>query len=74
MVGIFFLFNSISKATHAQAHPPTHTHALNHALARAHTHTHTQKYVVIIDFPLQQWFYEHASMLRYKYIACLVNI
>jgi hypothetical protein len=25
--------------------------------------------VILIDILLQQWFYEHASMLRYAYIA-----
>jgi hypothetical protein len=35
------------------------------------TNTHS-KYVILIAFPRQQQFYEHASMLRYKYIAWLV--
>jgi hypothetical protein len=30
------------------------------------------KYVILIALPLQQWFYERASMIRYTYIACLV--
>jgi hypothetical protein len=30
------------------------------------------QYVIIIAFPLQQWLHEHASMLRYTYIACQV--
>jgi hypothetical protein len=30
------------------------------------------KYVIIIAFPLQQWFHQRASMLHYTYIACLV--
>jgi len=29
--------------------------------------------VTLIDFPVQQWLHESASMLRYTYIACLVN-
>jgi len=29
--------------------------------------------VIIIAFPLQQWFHERASMLRYTCIACLVG-
>ena len=28
--------------------------------------------VILITFPLQQWLHERASLLRYKYIACLV--
>jgi len=32
------------------------------------------EYVTLIAFPLQQWICEHASMLRYAYTACLVNI
>jgi hypothetical protein len=27
--------------------------------------------VILIAFPLQQWFNERASMLRYTHIACL---
>jgi hypothetical protein len=32
--------------------------------------THSQ-YVVLTAFPLQQWLHEHASVLRYTYIACV---
>jgi hypothetical protein len=36
------------------------------------TATHTQsEYVTLIAFPLPQWLYERASMLRYTYIASL---
>jgi hypothetical protein len=35
------------------------------------TNTNSQ-YVILIDFPLQQWLHERASLLRYTYIACLV--
>ena len=35
------------------------------------TGTHPE-YVILIDFPLQQWLQEHASMLRYMHIDCLV--
>ena len=35
------------------------------------TNTHSE-YVIIIAFPLQQWLPERASVLRYRYIACLV--
>jgi len=30
------------------------------------------EYVVIIAFPLQQWFHERASKLRYTHVDCLV--
>jgi hypothetical protein len=33
--------------------------------------THSQ-YVIRIAFPLQQWFGEGGTTLRYTYIACLV--
>ena len=54
----------ISKATRRRAHA--------HAYAPGpppppHTHTHTQKRNT--GFPWQQWFREHASMLRYTYIV-----
>jgi hypothetical protein len=29
------------------------------------------EYVIFIAFPLQQWFHERASVLRYAYIVCL---
>ena len=35
------------------------------------TKTHSE-YVILIAFPLQQWLHEGASVLRHKYIACLV--
>jgi hypothetical protein len=31
------------------------------------------EYVILIAFPLQQCFHESPSMLRYKYIVCLVR-
>jgi hypothetical protein len=39
---------------------------------RKATNTHTSC-VVLIGFPLQQWLYEQASMLRYTYTACRVE-
>ena len=33
--------------------------------------THSE-YVILIAFPWQQWLCEHASMLCYTYMACLV--
>jgi hypothetical protein len=35
------------------------------------TNTQTE-YVIVIDFALQHWFHECASMLHYLFIACLV--
>ena len=35
------------------------------------TNTHSE-YVILIGFLLQQWSHEHASMLGYTYIACLI--
>jgi len=35
------------------------------------TNTHSG-YVILIAFPLQRWLHEHASMLRYTCIACLL--
>jgi hypothetical protein len=32
------------------------------------------EYVMLIAFPLQQWLQECASMLRYTYIAYIVNV
>jgi len=37
------------------------------------TNTHSE-YVIIVAFPWQQWLRERALILRYKYIACLVNV
>jgi hypothetical protein len=33
------------------------------------TDTHSE-YVILIAFPLQQWFHEPATILRYTYTAC----
>ena len=35
------------------------------------THTHT-KYVILVDFPRQQWLLKHSSLLHYTYIVYLV--
>jgi hypothetical protein len=65
---------------HSRKHAPSHQQALTHmrSLTRAHmhtyTHTNTQKCVILIAFPLQKWFGERASMLRYTYIASLVYV
>ena len=53
---------------HMRKHMPTSMHT------RARARTHTQKYVILNAFPRQQWFNEHASMLHYTYIACLVEL
>jgi hypothetical protein len=37
------------------------------------TNAHSE-YGLHIAFPLQQWLHEHSSVLRYTYIACLVNL
>ena len=36
------------------------------------TSTHSE-YVILTAFPPQQWLHQRASMLRYMYIACLVD-
>jgi hypothetical protein len=36
------------------------------------TETHSEC-VILIAFPLQNWFHERASVLRYTYVACLVK-
>ena len=63
---------SISEATHAQAHAsgrsPTHTCSRERPL----THARTQIYVILTDFPRQQWLRGSVSVLRYTHIACLV--
>ena len=62
----------IIKATHAQAQfrvrAPAH---------QIHTHkrAHTNKEICnTFSSPRQQWFCERALILRYTYIACLVNL
>jgi len=32
------------------------------------------EYVICIDFPVQHWLHERASMLRYTHAACLVCV
>jgi hypothetical protein len=52
----------ISKATRVHAH------------AHAHARTHIFMYVILSAFPHQQRFRKHALMLRYTYIAPVVDI
>ena len=54
-------------ATCLQVNAPAHSH--KQALR---ARTHAKKYVIIIAFPLQQWFRERASVLRNTYVAFLV--
>jgi hypothetical protein len=35
--------------------------------------TDDSEYVTLTDFPLQQWLQEHASLLRFTNIACIVT-
>ena len=57
---------------HARKHSPrTRKHA--NTYIHTHTHTHIQKYVILLSFPLQQWFRERAPMSRYTYIVCIVT-
>jgi hypothetical protein len=51
----------------------TSTRTGTHMYAHTRKHAHTDQYVILIAFPLQQWFRERASMLRYTYIVCLVK-
>jgi hypothetical protein len=58
---------------HARMRMPTLTRQGTHIHARTRKHAHTDQYVVLIAFPLQQWFRGRASILRYTCIACLVE-
>jgi hypothetical protein len=44
-----------------------------HCVLDNKSYKHTE-YVIFIAFPLQQWWHERASLLRYKYTACLLLI
>jgi hypothetical protein len=44
-------------------------HARKHTL----THIHSEK-GILIAFPRQQWFGTRASLLRYTYFACLIDV
>ena len=39
---------------------------------RKATNTHSE-YVILVNFPRQQWLNERASVLRFMYIACFVS-
>ena len=53
--------------------------ATDENMAHAHCMLDTQSYkhthnVTLIAFPLQQWLRERCAVLRYTYIACLVEL
>jgi hypothetical protein len=57
---------TICMYAHAHTHVPGYPHARQHA--------HTDQELILVAFQQQQqWFCEHASMLCYSYIACLVT-
>jgi len=54
--------------------PQTTTERKRVGYLRLHTtHTHTE-YIMLTAFPLQQWLYGCACMLRFTSIACLVSV
>ena len=54
---------------------PQHTLHMLDTQGYRHTHTHTHSECVTrIIFLLQQLLHERASMLRFIYVACLVNV
>jgi hypothetical protein len=60
----YLISTAIRLQAHFRARALTHTHTHTHADAHAfpHPHTYKQKSVIlIIAFPLQQWFRERAS-------------
>jgi hypothetical protein len=56
------------KTPRARAHTHTHTHTCAHA--RTHSRPHIVKYVTHLTVPLQQWFFERASLLA-LHVHCL---
>jgi hypothetical protein len=48
-------------------------HTLFACLIPKSTNTHSE-YIITIDIPRQQWTHERASMLRYTFVACRVQI
>ena len=58
-----------STRTDGRTHARTNTHALIYVRARTHT-----EYVILTDFPQQQWLRERASILHNAYIAYIVRI
>jgi hypothetical protein len=63
----------INKPTCTYAHAHAHVHAPGYPHARTHAQACTHRPICNTAFPLQQWFRERASLLRYTYIACLVT-
>jgi hypothetical protein len=59
----------VEKCSTGQATDDNVAHA--HCMPDTKGYKHIQ-YVVLIAFALQQWLHEHAVMLRYTYIACLL--
>jgi hypothetical protein len=57
------------QAVWARLHARTRMHTPTHPGTHTRTHAQTNKYVILIAFPQQQWFREHASVLRSTYIA-----
>jgi hypothetical protein len=64
---------------HARACTGLRVRISKHTQTQKHTHTQARaiknrkRYIIFIAFPQQQWFRERASILRYTYIACLVD-
>ena len=61
------------KRRHNMAHNKCMLDKQGYMHAHAHAPGHTHKYVILIAFPQQQLFRDHASLLRYRCTVCLVN-
>ena len=60
----------LDKQGYTRMHRPTCPETNTHPGLRAHTQ---DIFVILVTFPLQRWFRERASVLRYTYIACIVQ-
>jgi len=65
----FFFFENLEKYCTAGEATYDNT-APAHFMLGALGYKYTQR--ILSAFPLQQWLHERASMLRFKFIACLV--
>jgi hypothetical protein len=64
-----YAFRAVLARLYSRMYMHMPTRLSTHAMRK---HAHTDQYVTVIAFPQQQWSRKRASVLRYKYITCLV--
>jgi hypothetical protein len=66
------LLDNVEKMWYRQTDRQGTDDNIMHCMLYTSGYRHTSEYVILIDFPLQQWLYERTSMLLYTTLTVLL--